>query len=268
MLFKGLTHIRACTLVFFLLFFSLIIAERAHATADFSLTPTSAGLGLTQGGAGAATTVSIVPSGGFTGNVTLTNSTLAGGLTISYGTDPTSATSAITFTASSSAALGSSAITITGTSGSLVHTMVINVYVVGTKAFSIHGTGTDGTQTIGSTDNNFTMVSSFPGNSTTPVQTGSPYVTTESGNWPYPGVWLADAPGFCDWISPQQSYTPRHRIPQDIIFTSRSLTSTDLTRVPRSLPETTRPMIMSRCTSTASSRSQTQVGTTPPRHLQ
>lgn len=95
----------------------LSVETLAGSTSGFTLTPSVASLTLVQG-ASATDTITVTPTGGFTGSVTLAASGLPSGVTATFGTNPTSGTSVVTFTASSTAVAGISTITITGTSGS------------------------------------------------------------------------------------------------------------------------------------------------------
>jgi hypothetical protein len=95
---------------------------------NFSLSASPSSLTVTQGSSGNST-ITVTPSGGFTGSVTLSNSTLPSGVTASFGTNPTTSTSVLTFTASSTATTGTSTITITGVSGTLSHTTTISLTI-------------------------------------------------------------------------------------------------------------------------------------------
>ena len=108
-------------------------------TPNFSLSASPASLSVTQG-AGGSSTVTVTPSGGFTGSVSLSASGLPAGVTATFGTNPTTSTSVVTFTASSTATVGTSTVTITGTSGTLTHTTAIALTVNpvgGTPDFTI-----------------------------------------------------------------------------------------------------------------------------------
>lgn len=94
--------------------------------ADFTLAASS--LAIAAPGSGTST-VTVFPSNGFTGPVTLSFSALPNGVTASFGTNPTTSTSILTFTASSTAAAGTSNITITGISGTLTHTAVLQLTI-------------------------------------------------------------------------------------------------------------------------------------------
>jgi hypothetical protein len=97
-------------------------------TPNFSLSASPSSVSVTQGSSGSST-ITVTPTGGFTGSVTLSNSTLPSGVTASFGTNPTTGTSVLTFTASSTATTGTSSVTITGTSGALTHTTSISLTI-------------------------------------------------------------------------------------------------------------------------------------------
>ena len=135
-------------------------------TPNFSLSASPASLSVTQGTSGSST-ITVTPSGGFTGAVTLSNSALPSGVTATFGTNPTTGTSVLTFTASGTATTGTSTITITGVSGSLTHTTSISLTIAAPAApdFSLSASptsltvkqGTSGSSTITETDlNGFT----------------------------------------------------------------------------------------------------------------
>src|SRR5512146_2375672 len=133
---------------------------------NFSLSASPASLSVTQGSSGSST-ITVTPSGGFTGSVTLSTSALPSGVTASFGTNPTTGSSVLTFTASSTATTGTSSITVTGTSGTLTHTTSVSLTIVAPAApdFSLSASptsltvkqGTSGSSTITETDlNGFT----------------------------------------------------------------------------------------------------------------
>jgi hypothetical protein len=107
---------------------SISLTVNATATPNFSLSASPSSLSVTQGSSGNST-ITVSPSGGFTGSVTLSNSALPSGVTASFGTNPTTSTSVLTFTASSTATTGTSTITITGVSGTLSHTTTISLTI-------------------------------------------------------------------------------------------------------------------------------------------
>ena len=137
-----------------------------NTTPDFSLSASPSSLTVTQGSSGSST-ISITPSGGFTGSVTLSASGLPAGVTAGFGTNPATSSSVLTLTASSTATTGPATITVTGTSGSLTHTTTISLTVTAPAQpdFSLSASpssltvkqGTSGNSTISVTDlNGFT----------------------------------------------------------------------------------------------------------------
>jgi hypothetical protein len=138
-----------------------VLPPPAPANPDFSLSASPSSLTVTQGTSGTST-ITVTPSNGFTGSVTLSASGLPSGVTATFGPNPTTSTSAVTLTASSTATTGTSTVTITGTSGSLTHTATISLTVnaPATPDFSLSASpasltvkqGTSGTSTIAVTD--------------------------------------------------------------------------------------------------------------------
>jgi cellulose 1,4-beta-cellobiosidase len=108
-------------------------------TPDFSLAATNAT--VTQGANGSST-VTVTPSGGFTGSVALSASGLPSGVTASFNPASTTGTSTLTFSASSTATTGAATVTVTGTSGSLTHTTTLSLTVTAaqTPDFSLSAT--------------------------------------------------------------------------------------------------------------------------------
>ncbi|MCU1219029.1 MAG: Ig family protein [Candidatus Angelobacter sp.] len=129
----------------------------AASSPNFSLSASPSSLSMTRGSSGSST-ITVSPSGGFTGSVSLSTSALPSGVTASFGTNPTTGSSVVTFTASSTATTGTSSVTITGTSGSLTHTTSISLTVnaVATPDYSLSASpssltvkqGTSGSSTI------------------------------------------------------------------------------------------------------------------------
>jgi hypothetical protein len=97
-------------------------------TPNYTLSASPSSLSVTQGTSGSST-ITVTPSGGFTGSVSLSTSALPSGVTASFGTNPTTGSSVLTFTASSTATTGTSSITITGVSGTLSHTTSISLTI-------------------------------------------------------------------------------------------------------------------------------------------
>ncbi len=94
----------------------------------FSLTTAPGSLSVAQG-ANVTSTITVNPTNGFTGSVTLAASGLPAGVTASFNPATTTSTSVLTLTASSSATPGPVSVTVTGTSGSLTPNTTINLTV-------------------------------------------------------------------------------------------------------------------------------------------
>jgi uncharacterized membrane protein len=107
---------------------SVTLVVNAAPVPDFALSSSPASLTVIQGASGSST-ITVTPSGGFTGSVTLAASGLPAGVTAAFGTNPTTATSVLTFTASATATVGTATVTVTGTSGALTHTTNISLTV-------------------------------------------------------------------------------------------------------------------------------------------
>lgn len=141
-----------------------VLPPPASSGPNFSLSASPSSVSVTQGGTGSST-ITVTPSGGFTGSVTLSASGLPSGVTASFGTNPTTSTSSLTFTASATAATGTFSVTITGTSGTLTHTTTVSLTVNsagGTPDFTISASpsaltvtrGTSGHSTVTITSQN------------------------------------------------------------------------------------------------------------------
>lgn len=115
---------------------------------DFSLSGSPAGQTVTAG-AGTSYTVTITPSGGFTGSVSLSVSGLPSGATGSFTPNPATSSSTLNITTSSSTPAGTSTVTITGTSGSLTHTTTVSLTVNVPPDFSLAATPASQTVTAG-----------------------------------------------------------------------------------------------------------------------
>ncbi len=98
-------------------------------TPNFSLSTSPSNVTLVQGGASGGSTITVNPTNGFTGSVTLSASGLPSGVTASFATNPTTSTSSLTLTAAAGAATGTVSVTISGTSGSLTHTTSVSLTV-------------------------------------------------------------------------------------------------------------------------------------------
>lgn len=97
-------------------------------TPDFSLSANPSSLTVNQGSS-KTSTITVTPSGGFSGSVTLSASGLPSGVTAGFSPNPTTSTSTLTLTASATATPGTSTVTITGVSGSLTHTTTLSLTV-------------------------------------------------------------------------------------------------------------------------------------------
>jgi hypothetical protein len=117
---------------------TISLTVNAPAAPNFSLSASPASLTVKQGTSGSST-ITVTPSNGFTGSVTLSTSALPSGVTAAFGTNPTTSTSVLTFTASSTATTGTSTITITGTSGTLSHTTTVALTISSAAAQQLLG---------------------------------------------------------------------------------------------------------------------------------
>jgi len=104
------------------------LTVNAAAAANFTLSSSPTSLTITRSSHGTST-ITVNPTNGFTGSVTLSATGLPTGVTAAFATNPTTKTSVLTLTASSSARTGTFTITIHGASGSLSHTTTISLRV-------------------------------------------------------------------------------------------------------------------------------------------
>jgi hypothetical protein len=104
------------------------ISLTVTAAPGYTLSASPNSLTISQGASGAST-ITVTPQGGFTGNVSLSASGLSSGLTAAFSPTSTSSTSTLTLTAGSTANTGTVTVTITGKSGSLTKTTTIAVTV-------------------------------------------------------------------------------------------------------------------------------------------
>ena len=114
------------------------LTVNATASPNFSLSASPSSLTVKQGTSGSST-ITVTPSNGFTGSVTLSTSALPSGVTASFGTNPTTSSSVLTFTASSTATTGTTTVTVTGTSGTLSHTTSISLTISSAAAQQLLG---------------------------------------------------------------------------------------------------------------------------------
>ncbi len=120
-------------------------------------------LAVAQGGNNVST-ITVMPTGGFSGSVSLAASGLPSGITATFNPVSTTTTSTLTLTASSTAATGLAAVTITGTSGALTQTSTIDLTVTPPASYSLSaGTPTQGTISPGGSSQASVTVASANG---------------------------------------------------------------------------------------------------------
>ena len=112
---------------------------------DYSLSASPSSQTVTQG-LGAGYTVSVAPTGGFAGNVTLSLSGLPSGAGATFSPNPTTGSSTMSVTTSASTLAGTYTLTITGVSGSLSHTTSVTLVVQQAPDFSL--SANPSTQTV------------------------------------------------------------------------------------------------------------------------
>jgi uncharacterized membrane protein len=123
------------------------------ATPDFSVSASPASQTVVQGNP-TSYTVTVTPSGGFTGSVTLNVSGLPSGTTATFSPNPISSgsgTSTLNITTSTSTAVGSYPLTISGVNGSLTHTTSVTLVVnpASSPNFSLSASPSSRTVTAG-----------------------------------------------------------------------------------------------------------------------
>jgi len=122
--------------------FSLVLAATLSGNSGssgpgYALSASPSSVSVAQGGNNTST-ITVTPSGGFTGSVSLAASGLPSGVTASFNPTSTTTTSTLTLTASGTATIGGpTAVTITGTSGSLTQTTTVNLTVTGPAGFTL-----------------------------------------------------------------------------------------------------------------------------------
>ncbi len=95
---------------------------------NFSLSASPNSVTVIQGNKGTST-ITITPSDGFTGKVTLSASGLPSGVTAGFSPNPATTSSTLTLTVSATAATGTVTVTIQGVSGSLTNTTTLSLTV-------------------------------------------------------------------------------------------------------------------------------------------
>ncbi len=104
------------------------LTVNAAAAGNFTLSASPTSLTVTRGSHGTST-ITIHPTNGFVGSVTLSATGMGTGVTAAFAPTATKTTSVLTLTAASSASTGRFTITVHGVSGSLTHTTTISLRV-------------------------------------------------------------------------------------------------------------------------------------------
>jgi hypothetical protein len=104
------------------------IALTVVGSPNFTLSASPTSLKIPLGGTGTST-ITITPTGGFDGEVTLNANGLPKGMTASFSPDPATSTSTLTIDVSDSTTPGTYAVSVSGTSGSLSNSTTIKVTV-------------------------------------------------------------------------------------------------------------------------------------------
>jgi uncharacterized membrane protein len=126
------------------------LVVNAASTPDFSLSATPASQTVAAGN-GTGYTVTLTPSGGFAGNVSLSLGALPAGVNATFSTNPIlngSGTSTLNVTTTSSTAPGTYNVMITGTSGSLTHSATVTLVVNAASAPDFSLSATPASQTV------------------------------------------------------------------------------------------------------------------------
>jgi uncharacterized membrane protein len=95
---------------------------------DFGIAASPSSRTVTQGGP-TSYSITISPTGGFTGQVNLSVSGLPGGANGTFAPNPATSSSTLSVTTSTSTPIGTYTLTITGVSGSLTHTTTVSLVV-------------------------------------------------------------------------------------------------------------------------------------------
>lgn len=107
---------------------------------NFSLVATPNALTIIVGNS-AASTIAIIPQGGFNANVQFTVSGLPNGVTALFSPNPATSTTTLTLTASATATGGPATLTITGTSGQLTNSTTLSLDITeGSPSFALAAT--------------------------------------------------------------------------------------------------------------------------------
>src|SRR5271167_4978874 len=119
------------------------ISLTVKAAPSYTLSASPNSLTIVQGANGAST-ITVTPQNGFTGNVSLSASGLPSGVTSSFNPSSTASTSTLTLTASSAAVTGTATVTITGTSGGLISTTTLTLTVTAAPTSPLPSVWLDG----------------------------------------------------------------------------------------------------------------------------
>jgi hypothetical protein len=117
---------------------TIVMTPASASQPSYTLSTNPTGLSVVQGGSG-STSVSVAPSGGFTGTVAFSVSGLPAGVTASFSPTSSATGSTLKLSVGSSAAVGTSVMTITGTSGTISKTTTLSLAVTAaaSPSFSI-----------------------------------------------------------------------------------------------------------------------------------
>jgi uncharacterized membrane protein len=116
--------------------FTSTVTIKLTVSPDYTLSASPNALTVVQGNQGTSA-ITITPSNGFTGSVTLSASGLPTGVTAAFSTNPATTSSTLTLTASATATTGATTVTITGTSGSFSATTTIQLAVNPPPSFTL-----------------------------------------------------------------------------------------------------------------------------------
>ena len=105
----------------------------AVGTAGFSLSASPNNVAIAQGSSGTST-ITITPSNGFSGSVTLSALNLPSGVTATFTPNPATTSSSLSLSASANATTGMASVTIQGTSGDLTNTTPLSLNVTPTSS--------------------------------------------------------------------------------------------------------------------------------------
>ena len=125
----------------FSLVLALTLSGNVASAPGYTLSASPSTVSLAQGGNGTST-ITVNPTGGFTGSVSLAASGLPSGVTASFSPTSTTGTSTLTLTASGTATVGALNVTVTGTSGTIVETTTVALTVTPPGSFTLSAPST------------------------------------------------------------------------------------------------------------------------------